>query len=165
MRRILIILLSALPAVIFAQSAERQVVGTAGGYYVGSDLRVSSTVGQPVTATGTSATIILTQGFQQPGTGSLGIEDIETGLSVNAYPNPTDGKVILEMDSPNVMDLNIQVLDFNGTVISKPLQKQRVFGSSSHEIDFLEMAAGNYFLLLTNAKGNLRQTIKIVKVD
>jgi len=165
MKKIITIIIALMPVFLFAQSAERQVIGSAGGTSTTTDLKVSSTVGEAVVGTGTSSTIILTQGFQQPGEGELGIEDTETGLSVNVYPNPSKGIVTLDMDAPNTLEISVSVLDFNGTVISQPVQKQKVHGSSTHEIDLSSLAAGNYFIQLQNSKGNLKQTIKIVKVD
>jgi len=165
MKKTILIIMALVPVFLFAQSAERQVIGSAGGFTSNSDFKVSNTVGETVIATGTSATLILTQGFQQPGEETIGIEDIETGLSVNVYPNPVKGIVNLELDAPNAMEIDIQVLNFNGTLISQPVQKQKVFGYSTHEINFSNLAPGNYFLRLQNSKGNLKQTIKIVKVD
>ena len=165
MKKIISIILVLVPLFLFAQTAERQVIGSAGGSSSTSSLKVSSTVGEAIVGTGTSSTIILTQGFQQPGEESLGIEDIETGLSVNVYPNPSKGIVKIDMDAPNAMEIDIKVLDFDGTVISEPVQKQKVYGTSTHEIDFSGLAAGNYYLLLQNSKGNLKQTIKILKVE
>lgn len=165
MKKIILIIMALAPVFLFAQTVERQVIGSAGGSSSSSGLKVTNTVGEVITVTGTSATLILTQGFQQPAAGSLGIEDIETGLSVNAYPNPAKGIVTLELDAPNALEIDIRVLDFNGTLISQPVQKQKVFGSSSYEIDLSGLAAGNYYLVLKNSKGNLNQTIKIVKAE
>lgn len=45
---------------------DRQVIGSTGGYVVGSNLSLSSTVGEAVVQTLFSVNKILTQGFQQP---------------------------------------------------------------------------------------------------
>lgn len=45
---------------------ERQVIGSTGGYVVGSSMSLSSTVGEAVVQTLFSVNKILTQGFQQP---------------------------------------------------------------------------------------------------
>ncbi|MEZ5195886.1 MAG: hypothetical protein R2764_05675 [Bacteroidales bacterium] len=86
MKKIIFIITLLAPMFLFAQMVERQVIGSAGGYSSTSDLKVSSTVGEAFVATGTSSTIILTQGFQQPDEESLSIEDHETGLAINAIP-------------------------------------------------------------------------------
>jgi len=165
MKKTISIILVLLPIFLFAQSAERQVIGSAGGFSSSSDIQVSSTVGETVVGTSTSSTLILTQGFQQPSEESLGIEDYETGLSINAYPNPASSIVNLELEAPYSMELSVQVLDFNGRPLATLIQNLKVRGTSTQEIDFSNFASGNYFLLLTNKKGNLRQNIKILKVD
>lgn len=165
MKKIISIILALVPIFLLAQTAERQVIGSSGGFASTPGMEVSSTVGEAVVATGVSSNLILTQGFQQPGEGTFGIEDNETGLSINAYPNPAKSMVMLDLDAPNSMELNVYVHDINGTVVSEPIQKQRIIGSSSYEIDFSDLAAGNYYLLLQNSKGNLKQTIKVLKVD
>ncbi|MEZ5195892.1 MAG: T9SS type A sorting domain-containing protein [Bacteroidales bacterium] len=165
MKKVISIIIALMPMFLLAQTAERQVIGSAGGFSSTSDLKVSSTVGEAVVGSGTSSTIILTQGFQQPDEESLSIEDHETGLSINAYPNPVKGIVSLELDAPNAMELSLQVLDFYGSPLATPLQNLKVQGTLTQEIDFSSFAAGSYFLLLTNKKGSLQQTIKILKVN
>lgn len=165
MKKIITIIIALMPLFLLAQTAERQVIGTAGGSSSSSSFQVSSTVGEAVVGTATSTTLILNQGFQQPDEESLSIEDHESGLSINAYPNPVKGIVTLELDAPNSMELSVQVLDFKGNTLATPLQKLKVQGTFTREIDFSNLASGNYFLLLTNTKGNLQQTIKIVKVE
>lgn len=45
---------------------DRQVIGSTGGYQVGTTMSISSTVGEPAVQTLFSVNKILTQGFQQP---------------------------------------------------------------------------------------------------
>ncbi|MBX2958903.1 MAG: hypothetical protein KF732_03005 [Flavobacteriales bacterium] len=49
----------------------RQVIGSTGGYQVGTTMSISSTVGEPVVQTLFSVNQILTQGFQPPAIASL----------------------------------------------------------------------------------------------
>ena len=60
MKRIISIFLSLIPIVLFAQSIERQVIGSTGGFIAESTVQVSSTVGEAVIATDSGASIILT---------------------------------------------------------------------------------------------------------
>lgn len=165
MKKAIIIIMAMMPALLFAQTAVWQVVGSSGGYYPGPQLKVTSTVGETVVNTLKSSTIILTQGFQQPDDGPMNIEDKESGLSINIYPNPAKEVVLLEVDNPSLMELSAQLFDFRGTIISQPLNKQKVEGSYTHEINLSALPAGSYFLLIQNTKGNLKETIKIIKID
>lgn len=49
-----------------AQSFERKVVSSAGGYYHDNNITVTYTIGEPVITTLNTAGYLLTQGFQQP---------------------------------------------------------------------------------------------------
>ncbi len=51
---------------VFAQSLSPQVVASGGGYATGGGYSLSYTIGEPVTATLTGGSNILTQGFHQP---------------------------------------------------------------------------------------------------
>ncbi|MFU8844738.1 MAG: hypothetical protein ACNA7V_13125, partial [Bacteroidales bacterium] len=64
-------IISLLPAVLIAvqpqaQSIERSVLASTGGYFEGSGVSVSWTLGEAVTATFNNGNTVLTQGFQQP---------------------------------------------------------------------------------------------------
>lgn len=165
MKKIISNLFILLPFALLAQTAERQVVSSAGGYGSTAYVQVSSTIGEAVAGTGTSANVILTQGFQQPNTSLVAIEDVNTGLSVNAYPNPTKGLVMLQLNAPNPMELSVSVFDASGKLTSVPIQKLHIIGESTQELDFSNLATGAYYLELVNIEGSLRQTISVVKVD
>ncbi|MGE0562070.1 MAG: gliding motility-associated C-terminal domain-containing protein [Flavobacteriales bacterium] len=63
----LIYILILIPVCINAQVVlERQVIGSTGGYQVGTTMSISSTIGEPAIQTLFSVNKILTQGFQQP---------------------------------------------------------------------------------------------------
>lgn len=49
-----------------AQTIDRNVIASAGGYYQSNDLIVSYTIGEPVIYTLSTPNVLLTQGFQQP---------------------------------------------------------------------------------------------------
>lgn len=165
MKKILSIIIAILPILLLAQSAEQQVIGSAGGWGTAANVQVSSTVGETVVATGTSASVILTQGFQQPSTYLVAIEDVNTGLLVNAYPNPSKGLVMLQINAPNTMQLNVSVYDASGRLTSLPIQQLHVSGESTQAIDFSTLAAGHYYLQLNNREGSLSQSIKVQKID
>jgi len=165
MKKIISIILAAMPGLLFAQSAERQVIGSAGGWASTATVQVSSTGGEAVITTGTSATVILTQGFQQNDGGPVGIEDVKTGLSINAFPNPSKGLVTLQLNAPNALEVTLQVFDISGKLTSLPVQKLQASGETTLHIDFSSMAAGNYYVKLSDKEGSLHQTIKVQKVD
>jgi len=75
---ITIVLLLLISTISFGQvTIERQVIGSTGGYSVGSSISLSSTVGEAVIQSLFSTSTILTQGFQQPQTNNNSVVDYE----------------------------------------------------------------------------------------
>jgi len=165
MKKLICIIIAALPGVLVAQTTERQVIGSTGGYATATGLQVSNTIGEAVINTATSGSIILTQGFQQSIINTVGIDDIETGLSVMAFPNPTRDMITLQLNADKTVALELSVFDINGKLTSIPVQKLNVNGAMTHAIDFSSLQSGNYFLKLQNRDGSLHQSIQVLKVD
>ncbi len=160
MKNLLSIILFALPAIIFAQSTERSVIASNGGY--GST--VSFTIGEVVVASGSPSIVTLYQGFQHPDPGSIGIEDIKTGVSIKAFPNPTKGLVTLDLNTLNAIALTISVFDASGKLTLIPITQLNLNGESTHTIDFSNLEAGNYYVQVQNTDRTLNSSLKIQKV-
>ncbi len=163
--KILFTLLALMPVYLFAQTAERQVIGSAGGYTSTSTVRVSSTVGEVATTFTTTSNIIISQGFQQSTTGGVGITAQQSAFTVNAFPNPTHGMLNLLISSALEMDLAVTVLDAAGRNVTTVQNRIAVCGSASYPLDLSSLAAGNYIITLENASQQIRQTMKIQKLD
>ncbi len=164
MKKIISIVFTALPIVLVAQTAERQVIGSAGGYANTANLKVSSTVGETITRTSTSPSIILSQGFQSPSSTSVGIEDVEMGFTLKAFPNPTLDAVTLSFSVENELQLSIGLFDVQGKQVL-PSEQLNIYGKMQHSLQMLGLAAGNYYIRLTNNDDKLNKTIQIQKVD
>lgn len=68
----------------------QQVFATAGDAGAGTGLQVAWTIGEPIVNTGTSASIIATQGFHQPPADfSTAIVPVTTNADWQLFPNPT----------------------------------------------------------------------------
>ena len=63
-----LVILCVISSKLHAQTISRSVIPTNGGYYAGSSIQVSYTLGETFTKTLSQGNIILTQGFQQPDT-------------------------------------------------------------------------------------------------
>ena len=160
MKNLLSIIFSALPSLIFAQSTERSVIASNGGY--GSN--ISFSIGEVVVASGTPGTVTLYQGFQQPDPSSIGILDITKDLSIKAFPNPTKGLVTLELSTLNDLALTISVFDASGKLTILPVTELNLKGEATHSIDFSNLEAGNYYVQIQNIEGTLNRSLKIQKV-
>ncbi|HKL40928.1 MAG TPA: T9SS type A sorting domain-containing protein [Cryomorphaceae bacterium] len=165
MRNLILTVLLAFPLFALAQSAQRQVIGSAGTVSVTDDFMVSSTIGETVVATGEGDGIILTQGFQQSQDFGLSVEEPELEFSANAFPNPTMDGIVLDLNSQKAVDLTISLFDVAGKQYVVPVANLMLSGNARKEIDMSGFASGNYFIRLTDETGKLNKTIKVQKVD
>jgi hypothetical protein len=147
-----------------AQSAQRQVIGSAGTVSVTDDFNVSSTIGETVVATEEADGIILTQGFQQSQDFGLSVEEPELEFSATAFPNPTMDGIALDLNSQKPVDLTISLFDVAGKQYAVPAGHLMLSGNARKEIDMNGFASGTYFIRLTDDSGKLNKTIKVQKV-
>lgn len=153
----------------YAQSLERSVVASAGSYGESSSLSLSYTLGETAVSTLKGADITLSQGFQQASIkddSQVGIEKANDALSIRAFPNPTSGEVILELNTKNEGDLFVSLHDLNGKELNyKAVQNLAVGGNTKHKVDLKSYAAGLYFIRLSDKSGEQIQSIKVQKLD
>ncbi len=151
-------------SVAFSQSIDRQVISSTGGYSEAGNISVSYTVGEPMVETFEAGTIVLTQGFQQPDASPVGMEDINSGISILAYPNPTEGEIILDFTTTREMELSIGLMDVLGKQVSVT-ENISVSTGTKHLMDLSALASGNYFIVLKSADGTMNTNIKVQKID
>lgn len=163
MKKSIIAALAFAPVALFGQSAEREVIASSGGYTGATNLRVTYTVGESVVTTGTSSSIIVTQGFQQPNLSSVGIEEMDNGLSVNVYPNPVSDNLMVEINATNELLVNATIYDMQGKETGVAVSNLKVNGTLNHALDVSALSTGQYFISFTDEKRTLG-TVRIQKV-
>lgn len=164
MKRLVITALAFAPLSIFAQSAERQVIASTGGTASASNVQISYTVGETVTATGSASNIIITQGFQQSDMEVVGVEELDNGLSVNVYPNPATDNVTIDIETTSMLNLNATVYDMLGQRTGVSLSNVNVNGRIRKNLDLSNLASGQYLISFTDENATLG-TVRIQKVN
>ena len=87
----------------------------------------------------------------------VSVEDINAANAFGVYPNPSNGKFTVVVNSVKAQDLRIELVSISGEVIySNTHQNVTKFNS---EIDVTEYAKGIYYLRVNNG-----ETVKIEKV-
>lgn len=163
MKYLKIILFAVLfPLCSTAQSIDQWVIASQGDYVEAGSMSLSSTVGEVVVETEETPSLILTQGFQQSELNTVGIEIPEMNLSINAYPNPTTSEVVLELNSNDGLNLDLQIINTQGQLVGK----EKVDANAEHRqvLDFSSFTPGVYFIQFKNGEGNLK-SIKIEKMN
>ncbi|MBI3511486.1 MAG: gliding motility-associated C-terminal domain-containing protein [Bacteroidetes bacterium] len=134
---ILLIALMCRPAVLSAQigSLSPVLVGSAGSFYQSSSMSLSSSTGEVIVHTASAPTIILTQGFQQPGANSA-LALTATIAVTNACTNENNGAAFITAaggTGPYSYAWSVNPLDSGTTTDS--------------------IAPGNYSVTITDASG------------
>ncbi|MDB5284372.1 MAG: hypothetical protein JWO06_3447 [Bacteroidota bacterium] len=150
-----------LPSLIFSQSAERQVIAATGGFANSTAVSASFTVGEMLVTTAPSASIILTQGFQQPNDIAVSIYDVKEDINLLAYPNPAHSKVYVQLQGKNTGKAEAAVYDMMGNKINIPAQSS----TGRLEFDFSSLAAAGYFISIKSGDGSFQKTIKVQKIN
>lgn len=165
MKALFILTIILLPAGLLAQTAERQVIGTAGAYTEAGGVSQSYTVGEMATATLSEGTIILTQGFQQSDDLSVSIDEPKLDFSAVAFPNPTMDGVTLDLNADRAIDLRIDLYDSAGKQFPVAESNIQLTGNTQQHINLIGFASGTYFIRLTDESGQLNKTIQVQKVN
>lgn len=144
--------------VIIDLQAQKTVPST-GGEATGTGGASSYTIGQVVYSNYTGTNGSVAQGVQQPYeiSTTIGVKLVEINLDLAAYPNPTQGALLLNIGNYNNEKLTYQLYDIQGKLLSS---KQVIDSTTS--IDMQNLPTSTY--LLNVQDGNtLIKTFKIVK--
>lgn len=76
---------------------------------------------------------------------------------VSVYPNPTSGRTQLELRSNGILDLNIQLIDLNGLVVSTKAIK--INGNHQEVLDMEGLPSGSYILNITSGNNLLSKKL------
>ena len=139
--------------------AQRAMPST-GGTISGNGGSMSYSAGQVASATKTGVNGSVVEGVLQPFEISLltGLEEAEgINLLVSAYPNPTNGILILRSETQELATLNFQLYDMGGKLM---------YGSkittTETKIAMNSLTTGTYFLKVTRGSKEIK-TFKIRK--
>lgn len=152
--------------VLSAQSLTPFVIGSSGGHYSNGNVILSFTVGEPVIETVESGDFILTQGFQQPELTIVGVREHERAaqFNVRAFPNPTMGKVYIEVTSESNSTIRLELYDAIGKLVQQPLSADLINDKHVFELDLTRYATGVYFVRLMNKEGLMKDVMRIQKL-
>ena len=151
MNKYFFLFLLAISVTAYSQDLPQQVVGSAGDQHTNASASVLWTVGELATATLSSSSVTLSQGFQQ---GNLTVNTLVDqdmlDFNLKAYPNPVIDILILETDEKQQ---RYQVINMQGEVVLNGN-----ITAVLQEIDFTNLPHGVYLLSVDQ-----KQTHKIIK--
>ncbi|MDA9952383.1 T9SS type A sorting domain-containing protein [Chitinophagales bacterium] len=156
MERHTLILISLLATISISA---QEVISTQGDSYSGSGLVLDFTVGEVIINTASSSTgsNTLTQGFHQSKWSVVGIRDLLPDFEANVFPNPLEE--VLNIEASAYENVKVFLYDAQGKLV----REDKLYAELS-TIELSELAAGAYSLLLTKANQNLK-TFKLIKTN
>ena len=80
---------------------------------------------------------------------------------VIAYPIPTEGSLTIEIETADLKDTQLKLVDMMGKVLMNQTVKTENIGLNHYQIDLTDLQSGYYFLVVT--RDGRRKTIKVIR--
>ena len=143
----------------------QKTIPATGGNASGAGGSASYSVGQVAYTTNTGTNASVAQGVQQPYEIS-NITGIEEALGIilecSIYPNPTNGKLNIELIATEQTDIQFTLTDITGQTVIKGIYTFGL-GVTTKNIDLPELSNGLYILKLQTDKNYYSEKIIIEK--
>lgn len=143
-------------------SLERQLIGTTGNASSQGSVTLSASVGEPMVRDLTSGSISLSQGFQQADEVAVGVDEPLIELTYQVFPNPTQGKVRVDITVDKPMEIGIEIFDIHGRSCGIRSAPQWIQKQASFDMDLTPLSSATYLLVLMQDGNNIK-AIRIEK--
>lgn len=143
----------------YSQEVERQVIVSGGDYINTSNLKVSWSIGEPLTET-LMGQYKITQGFQQAVNTTVSLPDDYFRLDIVVFPNPSSSVINIKLMTEYTDKINVSVFDMEGRIVTNTFIKA---GETTGFIDISDLSKAAYSLLFTDSQDNLLRSFIISK--
>ena len=141
---------------VSAQSLDRQVVSTSGGFQKNSTLSLEFTIGEIVVGDFSATSVLLTQGFNQSSdTQNVSVHTLNTKERIKLFPNPASSEINLESS----VNVSVVILDYLGKEV---VGITSVMSGITTVVSVDHLASGVYFLQVQDENMNV-STIRWIK--
>jgi hypothetical protein len=90
---------------------------------------------------------------------NVGISTIDANDNLKIYPNPNQGKFILELNMDNIKTINLEVVNAQGQVVAN---FNNMKTNVSQSIDLTELATGIYYIKVYTGKEFIIKKVNIL---
>lgn len=150
--------LASISCILALSVSAQQASVSSGGDISGSGGTVAYSIGQPVYTVVSSNEFSVGQGVQQPyKITPIGIAEIDLGIALEVYPNPTRDELILQIEGIVTSEYSYRLTDLSGKLI----ELGQISGNQTR-IDASGLSAATYLLHVVKS-GQPVQTFRIVK--
>ena len=158
MKKIIFLLIAISVKTAIAQSVSPDVIATSGTSFNNGISQLDWTLGEPVTATFSAGSDMLTQGFHQPNLLATSINNVETDYSLLVFPNPSIDNIQLQFQNLKEAVV-VELMSSDG----KLLQSKEVKTENELQIDMSKFSAGTYLLSVKDSHSKVK-TYQIIKL-
>ncbi|GEM_PF-2127014 len=134
---------------LFAQTLERDVIASTGTEVAIGNYTYEETMGDLVVVSGTSGSFVFTQGFNQAYEIIDGMEEVNGGLDLTLFPNPTRGQVVLSWSRDPRGTVDLEIHDVLGALVFT----DRALKQWPYVLDLSGLAAGSYYVRVLTQEG------------
>jgi hypothetical protein len=148
-----------------SQKLKPEIISAGGGLMSNANVKVTFTIGEPVTGKILNGSRVLWQGFQQYWkiSTSTSIAELTTNhFNFNVYPNPTKDFINILLQTSQTESMVISIVDMNGKVFN---QQKIVDKITEKQIDVANYPSGIYLLRITTVSGKHLGTFKLQKIN
>ena len=140
-----------------AQTASPELVSSAGESFKNTGYQLDWSIGECVTATHSSGSYVITQGFHQNFYEITTVKDLAKDINITVYPNPTTNFLTVNLEASARPLSVLTITDINGKI----LQHSEVT-NDQEQLDFSNYANGIYFLDVKQ-NNQLIKSFRIIK--
>ncbi|HRP53419.1 MAG TPA: T9SS type A sorting domain-containing protein, partial [Fluviicola sp.] len=96
-------------------------------------------------------------------TGLVGLEELNGQFGMSVYPNPSNEKVAVFLESMNDNEVSIQLFNTNGNLVKSIDNIQISNGTTQVDIELSELNGGVYYVVANSGIGS--KTIKLIVLN
>lgn len=146
-----------------AQTATSHIISSGGNDVNNAGKQLTYTIGEVLVSTYKAGANTFTQGFNQPSKLVVtSVSDMQTGYTLNTYPNPSQDIVNIDINGKLSGPLSLEMFDSKGSKIT-PLMLQN--DNSKIRFNMQGLPTGYYYVRLVNSADHSASTIKIAKIQ
>lgn len=152
------VLFAVLLMFVSGMAKSQEVIAPAGADASNENMSISWTVGELAIETLAAGDIILTQGFHQPATTVVSVDELpDHPANISAFPNPATDYVHIQIADGDHGDLHYAIYDFRGSVVM-----QGELTGDMTQLSLAGMQPATYFVKVFEGHTELK-TFKLIK--
>lgn len=148
-----------------AQSLSMQVIASGGDAFSGGGYTLTTTAAELTATTLTGASLLLTQGFQQPDDGPTAVENRSDDGTLRLFPNPAVNSIRLLIADPKLQDLRAVLYDISGRALQEHLDQNAGAAERSIVFNLDALAPSVYVIRLEQADGSAVHSFRFQKTE